>query len=225
MNTTDHTKFSCPRSTGITFETTGCCFPHTQMVIRARHNFWASLRYPTSKLNLCPYQRHESPPLLNLNPRLTCTHTPNPKQKRAERPQNQNQVLPPHPALPLLQILSPLLNLKSQIPDQTKQLPHPNPREATTAAAAAAQERPLNVTDALLYLDAVKIQFQEQPDVYNHFLDIMKDFKSQLYALLPCFYRITIALSIYPFTPYLLLLPSIHSFFSFSFSSLLPHNH
>ncbi|KAI0938381.1 hypothetical protein AcW1_010256 [Taiwanofungus camphoratus] len=42
------------------------------------------------------------------------------------------------------------------------------------------QERPLNVTDALSYLDSVKMQFQEKPDVYNRFLDIMKDFKSQL---------------------------------------------
>jgi hypothetical protein len=40
--------------------------------------------------------------------------------------------------------------------------------------------RPLNVTDALGYLDNVKAQFAEQPDVYNHFLDIMKDFKSQM---------------------------------------------
>jgi histone deacetylase complex regulatory component SIN3 len=40
--------------------------------------------------------------------------------------------------------------------------------------------RPLNVTDALSYLDAVKSQFQDKPDVYNHFLDIMKDFKSQM---------------------------------------------
>jgi paired amphipathic helix protein Sin3a len=40
--------------------------------------------------------------------------------------------------------------------------------------------RPLNVTDALSYLDAVKVQFQDRPDVYNHFLDIMKDFKSQV---------------------------------------------
>ena len=38
----------------------------------------------------------------------------------------------------------------------------------------------MNVTDALSYLDAVKIQFAEKPDVYNQFLDIMKDFKSQL---------------------------------------------
>ncbi|KAI6037598.1 hypothetical protein EDC04DRAFT_2897379 [Pisolithus marmoratus] len=41
-------------------------------------------------------------------------------------------------------------------------------------------DRPLNVTDALSYLDAVKVQFHDQPEVYNHFLDIMKDFKSQL---------------------------------------------
>ncbi|CAO1622068.1 unnamed protein product [Sympodiomycopsis kandeliae] len=37
----------------------------------------------------------------------------------------------------------------------------------------------LNVKDALSYLDQVKVQFAEQPDVYNRFLDIMKDFKSQ----------------------------------------------
>lgn len=33
--------------------------------------------------------------------------------------------------------------------------------------------------DALSYLDQVKVQFVDQPDVYNRFLDIMKDFKSQ----------------------------------------------
>jgi paired amphipathic helix protein Sin3a len=43
--------------------------------------------------------------------------------------------------------------------------------------------RPLNVADALTYLDAVKNQFVEQPDVYNNFLDIMKDFKSQVYVV------------------------------------------
>lgn len=40
----------------------------------------------------------------------------------------------------------------------------------------------LNVKDALSYLDQVKYQFQEEPDVYNNFLDIMKDFKSQAYV-------------------------------------------
>jgi paired amphipathic helix protein Sin3a len=35
------------------------------------------------------------------------------------------------------------------------------------------------LNDALSYLDQVKVQFQDQPEVYNQFLDIMKDFKSQ----------------------------------------------
>ena len=42
-------------------------------------------------------------------------------------------------------------------------------------------ERPIYYKrDALTYLDAVKVQFQDKPEVYNHFLDIMKDFKVQL---------------------------------------------
>ena len=40
--------------------------------------------------------------------------------------------------------------------------------------------RPLNVTDALSYLDAVRNQFHAKAEVYNQFLDIMKDFKSQV---------------------------------------------
>lgn len=37
----------------------------------------------------------------------------------------------------------------------------------------------LKVEDALSYLDQVKAQFGNQPQVYNDFLDIMKEFKSQ----------------------------------------------
>ncbi|KAI9014417.1 hypothetical protein CLU79DRAFT_767523 [Phycomyces nitens] len=53
----------------------------------------------------------------------------------------------------------------------------PEPRASN--AIAANGYRPLNVKDALTYLDQVKIQFSDQPEVYNKFLDIMKDFKSQ----------------------------------------------
>ncbi len=42
-----------------------------------------------------------------------------------------------------------------------------------------ANKQALNVKDALSYLDQVKIQFSDNPDVYNRFLDIMKDSKSQ----------------------------------------------
>ncbi|KAJ2100832.1 hypothetical protein GGI16_003605 [Coemansia sp. S142-1] len=41
-----------------------------------------------------------------------------------------------------------------------------------------ANGRQLNVNDALSYLDLVKSQFQDNPDVYNQFLEIMKEFKS-----------------------------------------------
>ncbi|KIM56322.1 hypothetical protein SCLCIDRAFT_1220491 [Scleroderma citrinum Foug A] len=40
--------------------------------------------------------------------------------------------------------------------------------------------RPLNVTEALTYLDAIKAQFRDKPGVYNRFLDIMKDFKNEV---------------------------------------------
>ncbi|RKP22587.1 paired amphipathic helix, partial [Syncephalis pseudoplumigaleata] len=36
----------------------------------------------------------------------------------------------------------------------------------------------LNVRDALVYLEEVKRQFADEPDVYGRFLDIMKEFKS-----------------------------------------------
>ncbi|PIL27732.1 hypothetical protein GSI_10885 [Ganoderma sinense ZZ0214-1] len=38
----------------------------------------------------------------------------------------------------------------------------------------------LNVSDALSFVDSVKLQFAEQPEVYDEFLGIMKDFKFQL---------------------------------------------
>ena len=39
--------------------------------------------------------------------------------------------------------------------------------------------RELNVTDALTYLDLAKNRFQERPEVYNQFLDVMKKFKGR----------------------------------------------
>ncbi|KAL5469519.1 hypothetical protein EMCRGX_G030782 [Ephydatia muelleri] len=47
------------------------------------------------------------------------------------------------------------------------------------AAVASSQFQRLKVEDALSYLDQVKLQFGNQPQVYNDFLDIMKEFKSQ----------------------------------------------
>ncbi|KAJ9093958.1 hypothetical protein QFC20_007014 [Naganishia adeliensis] len=60
------------------------------------------------------------------------------------------------------------------IPAQTLQNQPPQQPQQQGAG-----ERPLNVRDALSYLDQVKVQFSDQPDVYNRFLDVMKEFKGQ----------------------------------------------
>ncbi|EEH46498.2 transcriptional regulator SIN3 [Paracoccidioides brasiliensis Pb18] len=53
------------------------------------------------------------------------------------------------------------------------------PPQISGSVAALAQGQQPILNDALSYLDQVKVRFVEQPDVYNRFLDIMKDFKSQ----------------------------------------------
>ena len=47
-----------------------------------------------------------------------------------------------------------------------------------SGAAGMGQGQQPILNDALSYLDQVKVQFVDSPDVYNRFLDIMKDFKS-----------------------------------------------
>lgn len=58
-------------------------------------------------------------------------------------------------------------------------LPPNQNNSAAPSIISSHNYRPLNVRDALSYLDQVKLQFQELPGVYNQFLDIMKDFKTQ----------------------------------------------
>lgn len=50
---------------------------------------------------------------------------------------------------------------------------------STPTAQQQQQFQRLKVEDALSYLDKVKFKFNNQPQVYNDFLDIMKEFKSQ----------------------------------------------
>ena len=53
------------------------------------------------------------------------------------------------------------------------------PPPGVNAGPPVAQGQQPILNDALSYLDLVKVRFQDQPEVYNRFLDIMKDFKSQ----------------------------------------------
>ncbi len=50
---------------------------------------------------------------------------------------------------------------------------------SSTGSPGSQQFQRLKVEDALSYLDQVKYKFCSQPQVYNDFLDIMKEFKSQ----------------------------------------------
>ncbi|KAM4602714.1 paired amphipathic helix protein Sin3a-like isoform 2-T2 [Polymixia lowei] len=56
---------------------------------------------------------------------------------------------------------------------------HVHPPTPMTSTQGQQQFQRLKVEDALSYLDQVKLQFGNQPQVYNDFLDIMKEFKSQ----------------------------------------------
>lgn len=55
----------------------------------------------------------------------------------------------------------------------------PNHAMKPPSPDSSENNRPLNVSDALSYLDAVKRQFADRAHVYSKFLDIMKDFKNQ----------------------------------------------
>lgn len=89
---------------------------------------------------------------------------------------------------------TPLSAQPSTIPSAPRQ-PPAEPSSSPEAAAPAAAPRPpsnrgpamgggggmreLRVEDALLYLDDVKKEFGDRPRVYNEFLAIMKNFKTQ----------------------------------------------
>ena len=66
------------------------------------------------------------------------------------------------------------------MPTVTVNPPAAAPTSTTTSTGAAPTSSNMpKVQDALGYLEKVKNRFVLQPIVYNQFLDIMKDFKSQ----------------------------------------------
>lgn len=52
------------------------------------------------------------------------------------------------------------------------------PPITAAAAATAATASRLTTTDALSYLREVKSRFQDRKEIYDHFLEIMKEFKA-----------------------------------------------
>ena len=66
--------------------------------------------------------------------------------------------------------------------------------------------------DALSYLDKVKLQFGNHPQVYNDFLDIMKEFKSQRYFV-ASMYHVRMYLCMYVLIMFINCM-YVHAFFS-----------
>ncbi|KAF2203738.1 hypothetical protein GQ43DRAFT_389344 [Delitschia confertaspora ATCC 74209] len=71
---------------------------------------------------------------------------------------------------------TPRMQHAVQPPQGAMLVPFGGPGMQNPMAMGQGQQPILN--DALSYLDQVKVQFADHPDVYNRFLDIMKDFKS-----------------------------------------------
>ncbi|KAI5365969.1 putative transcriptional regulatory protein Sin3 [Septoria linicola] len=88
-------------------------------------------------------------------------------------PVQQSQPPPPQQMQPGL--LAPY-GPGAQAPPPAQQPQQPMAPGQQTQGQGQGQQPILN--DALSYLDQVKVQFADHPDVYNRFLDIMKDFKS-----------------------------------------------
>ncbi|KAF1989574.1 hypothetical protein K402DRAFT_390535 [Aulographum hederae CBS 113979] len=66
----------------------------------------------------------------------------------------------------------------AQLPQQALMMPFQVAPNSQSGAMGMGQGQQPILNDALSYLDQVKVQFSDQPQVYNQFLDIMKDFKS-----------------------------------------------
>ncbi|KAF8799241.1 PAH2 domain-containing protein [Phlegmacium glaucopus] len=56
----------------------------------------------------------------------------------------------------------------------------------------------LTVSDALSYLDAIKSECQEQPDIYNQFLALMSQFKASQIDTRTTVERVAVLFSGYP---------------------------
>jgi paired amphipathic helix protein Sin3a len=97
----------------------------------------------------------------------------------SEQIQREEAVATPRVATPVVVVRSDAMTAASDentLPTASQRSRRASPMDPQSYSSL---DRPLNVKDALSYLDAVKVKFQEQPDVYNHFLDIMKEFKNE----------------------------------------------
>ncbi|GEQ67811.1 hypothetical protein JCM33374_g1477 [Metschnikowia sp. JCM 33374] len=136
-----------------------------------------------------PQPQSQSQSQKNQTPAQTQSQTPVPSQQPAHGQSQQHTQSPEQPSVqaPAVSLAPPNQPQESEQPTEnnvgTEQPGSQSlsgiPAGVMSRSSTSNAYRPLNVKDALSYLDQVKIQFYNQTDVYNNFLDIMKDFKSQ----------------------------------------------
>lgn len=63
--------------------------------------------------------------------------------------------------------------------------PPPPPPSGPPGQNPQQQQQRMELHDAFAYLDRVKAEFADHPDVYNRFLQIMREFKANAYFILP----------------------------------------
>jgi histone deacetylase complex regulatory component SIN3 len=108
-------------------------------------------------------------------PPLALGHDPNPLNVATTTSQPL-EVLPLAMKAPPTELVNPRIEALVQDGQRPRsraktRTPRPaTPKEDAAAAGADDPTRPLNVTDALGYLDEVKRQFADKPDVYNYFV-------------------------------------------------------
>lgn len=84
-------------------------------------------------------------------------------------------------------IIPPLANpIYSAMPVQPAVPNVPTNQNSGPGSAKTGPAHP-QLNDALAYLDRVKAEFHDQPEIYNKFLQIMRDFKINAYSSCPCF--------------------------------------
>lgn len=111
------------------------------------------------------------------------TDVPMEPAEKQQRPEEETELRPPQQSQ-LLQLVANVGSMSSPTPVIPALEAEPTNFGApitteTPSGTSPDPARSLNVNDALGYLDEVKNRFQTKPDVYNHFLEIMKDFKSK----------------------------------------------
>ncbi|KAJ1657093.1 hypothetical protein IWQ61_003458 [Dispira simplex] len=136
------------------------------------HNHPLTAAYPPPPV---PSGQPQPQPPANATPGLIHPHSGAPSSYSLPRsyPAPPGTGLPP----PGSMITSP--NAAHPAPSATPPVAAAPSPSASGASGASQAARPLNVRDALSYLDQVKLQFQDRPEIYNKFLDYMKDFKAQ----------------------------------------------